>query len=238
MNHSFDVDLATKYGVDEAIFIENMRFWIAKNKANQRHFYDGRWWTYNSAKAFSELFPYWSTKQISRIIAKLQDAGVLLSGNFNPNPYDRTKWYSLSGDIDFPKWANGEDEKGESTFPKTGKSNTDTKTNIKPDNDTTIDVWLSQMESQNQSPIPSTDPILDYAEKVGIPYEYIKLAWRVYKARMLDVKAKQKDWRASFRNYVRRDFLKLWAFDQQRQCYLTTAGKQAMFEMQAESEAA
>ena len=107
MNHAFDVDTAVQYGVDEAIFIENMRFWLAKNAANERHYYEGRYWTYNSSKAFAKLFPYWSTSQVNRIIKKLEDAGVLLSGNFNQSAYDRTKWYSLNEQIHFAKSPNG-----------------------------------------------------------------------------------------------------------------------------------
>lgn len=107
MNHSFDIEVAKRYGVPEAIMIENFRFWIAKNEANNRHFHKGRYWTYNSTKAMTELFPYWNQKQIERIIKRLEDLGVLLSDNFNPSPYDRTKWFSLSKEIHFPKSGNG-----------------------------------------------------------------------------------------------------------------------------------
>ena len=55
MKHSFDVELAKEYGILEAILIQNIYFWIEKNKANKKHFYDGRYWTYNSKKAFSEM---------------------------------------------------------------------------------------------------------------------------------------------------------------------------------------
>lgn len=115
MNHSFDIDVAKRYGVPEAIMIENFRFWIAKNEANNRHFHKGRYWTYNSTKAMTELFPYWNQKQIERIIKRLEDLGVLLSDNFNPSPYDRTKWFSLSEEIHFPKSGNGNPETGKTT---------------------------------------------------------------------------------------------------------------------------
>ena len=41
MNHSFNVDIATKYGIEEAIVLENTYFWLEKNKANKRHLIDG-----------------------------------------------------------------------------------------------------------------------------------------------------------------------------------------------------
>jgi hypothetical protein len=115
MNHSFDVAMAERYGVNEAIFIENLRFWILKNKANKRHFYDGRYWTYNSAKAFAELFPYWSRQQVERIIHKLKSAGVLLIGHYSQNAYDRTNFYALSDEMDSLFKANPFIENEEST---------------------------------------------------------------------------------------------------------------------------
>ena len=107
--------MAERYGVNEAIFIENLRFWILKNKANKRHFYDGRYWTYNSAKAFTELFPYWSKQQVERIIHKLKSAGVLLIGHYSPNTYDRTNFYAFSDEMDSLFKANPFIENEEST---------------------------------------------------------------------------------------------------------------------------
>ena len=108
--HQFDVDDAVRYGVDAAILLNNIRYWIAKNRANQRHFYQGRYWTYNSNRAFADLFPYWSQPQVRRIIAKLEEAGILLVGEFNQNPYDHTKWYSINDHIDVTKSPNRTDE--------------------------------------------------------------------------------------------------------------------------------
>ena len=41
MTYTFDTFLATKYGVNEAILLNNFIFWIAKNEANRIHFHDG-----------------------------------------------------------------------------------------------------------------------------------------------------------------------------------------------------
>jgi len=115
MNHSFDIEIAAKYGVNEAIFIENMRFWIAKNKANGRHFHDGCYWTYNSMKAYAELFPYWTANQVRRIIENLVSHGVILVGNYNSNPYDRTQWYALNAQIELANLPNGNARSDKST---------------------------------------------------------------------------------------------------------------------------
>jgi hypothetical protein len=119
MNHSFDVGYAKKYGVDEAIMISNFQYWLKKNWANEKHRHDGRVWTYNSVSAFQKLFPYWTSKQIRRIIDSLVAKGVLMRGEYNSSAYDRTAWYSfvdestfLFENIDLPIWANQDDQKG------------------------------------------------------------------------------------------------------------------------------
>lgn len=94
--HTFDPVEAVKYGILEAVLLSNIRWWVAKNQANGRHNHDGRYWTYNSAKAFTKLFPYASQQQIQRALKRLEDAGVLHVGSYNSNPYDHTKWYSVA----------------------------------------------------------------------------------------------------------------------------------------------
>lgn len=96
MNHSFNIEDAKSYGVNCAVILENIRFWVAKNKANDKHNYDGNYWTYNSIPAFQELFPYLSYDQIRRSIEKLVDAGEIEKGNYNENPYDKTAWYTTA----------------------------------------------------------------------------------------------------------------------------------------------
>lgn len=95
-NYSFDTELAFLIGVDEAIMVNNLAFWISHNQVNDRNFHEGRYWTYNSVEAFTLLFPFWSTKQLRRIMDSLYSQGVVMKGNFNKNQFDRTGWYSLT----------------------------------------------------------------------------------------------------------------------------------------------
>lgn len=98
MQHSFDIRLAKALGVNEAIIINNFHFWIEKNRANGKHFYNGHTWTYNSAKAMSELFPYFNERQIKYVLKKLSESNILLKGNYNQSPWDKTCWYALNYD--------------------------------------------------------------------------------------------------------------------------------------------
>ena len=91
----FREEEAIEYGVNEAIMISNFRYWITKNKANGKHEHEGRTWKYNSRKAFSEIFKFWSDEQIKRILNSLVSKNIIQKGNFNKAGFDRTKWYSF-----------------------------------------------------------------------------------------------------------------------------------------------
>ncbi len=93
-----EAHVALTYGMEEAVFLDTIIFWYRTNRANARpeHFHDGRYWTYNSVKAFEEIFPWWNGGQIRRIIARCKEKGALLAGNYNKDQRDRTVWYSPS----------------------------------------------------------------------------------------------------------------------------------------------
>lgn len=94
--YSFRVGDAEKYGVECAVILYNFRFWLDKNKANKQHEYEGRYWTYNSASALAELFPFLSESQVYRRVKKLEKEGAILTGQFSQKGYDRTTWYSVN----------------------------------------------------------------------------------------------------------------------------------------------
>jgi len=96
MNYIFNIYIAKQFGVDESIFIQNVAYWMMQNKSNNVNFYDERYWTFNSQKAFTKLFPFWSRQNLRRVIDSCKKQGLLLVGNYNKLPYDRTNWYTLS----------------------------------------------------------------------------------------------------------------------------------------------
>ena len=158
--HQFDPAIAARVGLNAAVIYQNLFYWAEKNAANGRHFYDGRWWTYNSIKAFADLFPYLTGKQIRTALDKLESSGLIVSGCFNKSNYDRTKWYSptcLNAQTDLPKKTNENDQKGE-PIP-------DINTNHKPvkyirrelPECIPVDAWQGWVEMRNQRKKPLTD---------------------------------------------------------------------------------
>lgn len=83
--------LAEKVGVYEAIFLQQLHYWLNKSE----HVYDGRRWVYNSMESWHNQFPFISVSTIRRIIKKLEEEKIILTGNFNRYKMDRTKWYTI-----------------------------------------------------------------------------------------------------------------------------------------------
>lgn len=92
-SYLFDYELAVKYGVDEAIMLQNFIFWIAKNKACGRNFEDDKYWTFASQDALQGLFGFWTRDQIRRVLNSLISQGVIITKK--QDSYDRTTWYAL-----------------------------------------------------------------------------------------------------------------------------------------------
>lgn len=96
MEHHFNVELATRFGVEKAVIIHNLYFWINHNAKNKKHIYDESVWTFNSSTALAKLFPYIKERTISRYMLELENDGIIKTGNYNNNTFDKTKWYSFT----------------------------------------------------------------------------------------------------------------------------------------------
>ncbi len=162
MNHSFNVEIATKYGMVEAVLLEHLNFWISKNKANEINFYDGNYWTYNSTKAFADLFPYISQKAISKALHHLEEEEIIILGNYNKNVYDRTTWYAITekgnsilqnGQMDLSKTENGNAPKEKMDLPKKENGFAETGTSICPNGKMDLPKTENGF-AQNDQPIP------------------------------------------------------------------------------------
>ncbi|WP_338754248.1 DnaD domain protein [Bacillus sp. FJAT-52991] len=87
--------LATKIGLNEALFLQQLNYWI--NSSN--HIHEEKKWVYNTIAKWQEQFPFWSESTLKRIIKNLEKLNLLVTGNFNKSPIDKTKWYSIDFDV-------------------------------------------------------------------------------------------------------------------------------------------
>lgn len=136
MQYQFDVGLAKEYGVDEAVFVHNIYFWVLKNEANGRHLHDGKTWTYSSIEGLTKLFPFWTSRQIERVVRNCRDKGLIETAKLSDNPRDRTTWFTITQTVKCI-YANGEMDitKRVDPFHQTVKciKGTDSKPDSKPD---------------------------------------------------------------------------------------------------------
>lgn len=93
--YTFDVEVAKIYGIDAAVILRHLKFWLEKNAANNKHIHDGEVWTYNSIEAWHQIFPFWTPRQIETRLNILAEKGMIAKGNYNKSKYDRTCWYTI-----------------------------------------------------------------------------------------------------------------------------------------------
>lgn len=115
IHHSFDIDLASKYGIEEAIIIHHFQHWISINARLNRNLHEDTYWSYQTCEEIAAHFPYLSKDQVFNIIEKLctgksrhskkdslpEFEPILKKGNFNKSKFDRTVWYAF---CDPAKW--------------------------------------------------------------------------------------------------------------------------------------
>ena len=91
--------LAERIGLNEAIVLQQVHYWLENNKKSNRNKRIGRYWAYNTYEGWREQFPFWSVETVKRILKSLERQGIVIIGNFNKSPFDRTKWYSIDYEV-------------------------------------------------------------------------------------------------------------------------------------------
>jgi hypothetical protein len=90
----FDHQYAKAYGVDEAVMIQYIKVRI--NLAYEPGGSEApRIWIKGSANDFAKHLPFWTSRQIERILKSLVSQGVLIKENHNATKYDKTWWYAF-----------------------------------------------------------------------------------------------------------------------------------------------
>jgi len=91
-----------------------------------------------------------------------------------------------------------------------------------------LKTFLAECEAAGEEAIPADDAVFAYAQRIGLPADYVALAWAWFKVRYADKKqAGVRGWRQTFRNAVEGNWPKYWYAEDAGGWGLTTAGKQA-----------
>jgi len=164
IHHSFDIDLASEYGIEEAILIHHVKHWIVINMNLNKNEHDGRFWMYQTTKDINAHFYYMTEDKIKRSLNRLVKLGVLLVGNFNKTKFDRTKWYAFKDQEEWLKRPIILDDKqpeDESKESPEEPANDDQKTDSTPEEDKVIN------NNENTPQTPVVDPLGKMHNRIG-----------------------------------------------------------------------
>jgi hypothetical protein len=103
-SHSFDVGIAKTISLNAAIVYNHIAYWIKRNAAKKdAEMIEGRYWMYETQQEMAVFLEYMTLVEIQKAVVRLLDAGLLIKGNFNKNPFDKTNWYALAAPIEIKK---------------------------------------------------------------------------------------------------------------------------------------
>jgi hypothetical protein len=94
-----DPEIAEKIGLNESIIIRQIHYWLLKNEENQKNFYKGKFWCYNSLQEWQKTFTFWSESTIKRTFNSLEKLGLIIITKNPNNGFDKTNWYTIKYDI-------------------------------------------------------------------------------------------------------------------------------------------
>jgi len=110
-------EVAKVIGLNDAIILQQIHYWLVINEKAQRNFQEGYYWTYNTYEEWHEQFPFWSRNTIIRTIQRLEKKGFIFSANYNKMPQDKTKWYRIDYEA-LPKLSSASTHNGKAIKPK------------------------------------------------------------------------------------------------------------------------
>lgn len=96
----FDPRLAQAIGLNEAILVSQVGYWLERKAKNDNFKTDknGIKWTYNTYEEWQVNFPFWSLRTVRRVIESAEKLGILKSKLKGRGSHARSKWYTIDND--------------------------------------------------------------------------------------------------------------------------------------------
>jgi hypothetical protein len=88
----FQPTLARLLGLNESIMLQQIHYWLHRGYGKE---HDGEMWIYNSISQWEAQVSFLSRKQIRYALERLEDRGMVVTGQYNQKKFDRTKWYRI-----------------------------------------------------------------------------------------------------------------------------------------------
>jgi len=88
--------LAKYLGLLDAIFLQQVHFWVEINKQAGRNLKKGDYWMYLSSEGWIEELPFLCEKTIKNIIVRLKKLNLLIVDHLDKNHFNRTNWFRVN----------------------------------------------------------------------------------------------------------------------------------------------
>lgn len=177
-------ELATKIGLNESIFLQQLHYWLQKSN----HVVNGKKWVYNTYNSWREQMPFWSLSTIKRTISNLQKKDYLIVDRFNKAGFDKTNWYSIDYD-NLNKGLNQrlvQNEPTRSSNCTNGLVQNDT-TNTIDYTESTTEITTSNMSSSNEHDHSDAKEIIAYLnDKADKHFRNTQANYKTIEARLKD----------------------------------------------------
>ena len=92
----FDTEIACEHGVDVAIFLTQLSYWIYRNRTFGDNYREGKTWAKISTTGLIKYFPFWTYRQIRSVRTKALKAGEIVVEKFSKDRSDHTYWIAFS----------------------------------------------------------------------------------------------------------------------------------------------
>ncbi len=99
----FDTKLAIKTGIIGAIIIRKLMSWEKYHENNrdryeEHHFREGKWWVYQTFKAWGKEMPFITDRSIKTNIKNLRDSEWIFVGDLSTDRFRRANYYAVNWD--------------------------------------------------------------------------------------------------------------------------------------------
>jgi len=99
MTITIDTDIATKYGLEEAVIINQVRYWTSGSRTDEYKFHDGRYWVYKTYDEWHRELPFIPVRTLKRLLTSMVDRNLILTGNYSTGSHHKTKWYAVNEEV-------------------------------------------------------------------------------------------------------------------------------------------
>ena len=93
----FAKTLAKHIGLEKAIILQQVHFWLEINKREEKNYYEDRYWVYSSFEQWAERdFNWWSQRKLISLFCELCDSEILIKKQLKKEQMDRTNFYTIN----------------------------------------------------------------------------------------------------------------------------------------------